>query len=91
MNGKIIMNLAMSLDGYIAKNDGSFDWIKGHDNTNLDTTNKYDFDKFVDTMDVVVMGRNCYDEGFANDYPNKEVYVATNRLLDDYDNIHFIK
>ncbi|MEG0364246.1 MAG: dihydrofolate reductase family protein [Erysipelotrichales bacterium] len=90
MNGKIIMNLAMSLDGYISKKDGSFDWIKGH-NSNLDTKNEYDFDSFVDQMDVVVMGRNCYDDGFASDYTNKDVYVATNRLLDDYDNVHFIK
>ncbi len=26
---KIILNLAMSLDGYIADEQGGFDWIKG--------------------------------------------------------------
>ena len=29
MNGKIILNLAVSLDGYIANKDGGYDWIVG--------------------------------------------------------------
>ena len=32
MSGKIILNLAISLDGYIADIDGSYDWIVGHNN-----------------------------------------------------------
>ncbi|MDU7968481.1 MAG: dihydrofolate reductase, partial [Paeniclostridium sordellii] len=27
MSRKIILNLAMSIDGYIASEDGGFDWI----------------------------------------------------------------
>ena len=29
MNGKIILNLAISLDGYIADENGGFEWIVG--------------------------------------------------------------
>ncbi|MBM6861247.1 dihydrofolate reductase family protein, partial [Clostridium saudiense] len=29
MSRKIVLNLAISLDGYIASEDGSFEWIVG--------------------------------------------------------------
>ena len=40
MKGKIILNLAMSIDGYIADVNGNYNWIKGDGNTNLDTFEK---------------------------------------------------
>ena len=39
MNGKIILNLAVSLDGYIADKDGGYDWIVGDGNSTLNTEN----------------------------------------------------
>lgn len=33
MSGKIIMNLAISIDGYIADENGGFDWIVGQGDT----------------------------------------------------------
>ncbi len=90
MKGKIILNLAMSLDGYIANEDGSFDWITGDGNKKLNTTTKFDFEQFLSDIDIVVMGRQCYEQGFASDYKNKTVYVATSQKQDDFDNIKFI-
>ena len=40
MKGKIILNLAISLDGYIADENGGFDWIIGDGNTYLNTEGK---------------------------------------------------
>ena len=88
---KIILNLAMSIDGYIAEENGNFDWIVGYGNSSLDTTNKFDFNKFLDDIDIVVMGKECYNQGFHKDYKNKFVYIATHEDLEEYDNIHFIK
>ena len=90
MQGKIILNLAMSIDGYIANEEGEFDWIVGDGNEKLNTEEKFDFEKFMKDIDVVVMGRNCCNDGFHNDYPEKEVYIATSEEIEDYDNYHFI-
>lgn len=90
MSRKIILNLAISLDGYIASEDGGFDWIVGDGDKKLNTENTFDFNKFLEDIDIVVMGKKCYDQNFHNDYKEKTVYVATSHNIDDYDNIHFI-
>lgn len=90
MSRNIILNLAVSIDGYIASEDGGYDWIVGDGDSTLDTKNKWDFSKFLEGIDTVVMGKNCYDQNFHKDYDNKKVYVATSQKLEDYDNIHFI-
>ncbi len=87
---KIILNLAMSLDGYISDNDGGYDWIVGDGDKSLDTENKWDFDKFLDSVDTVVMGKKCYDQNMHNDFKDKKVYVATSNKIESYDNIQFI-
>lgn len=91
MSRKIILNLAISIDGYIASEDGGFGWIVGDGDKSLDTEKKWDFSEFLDTIDIVVMGKNCYDQNFHKDFKNKKVYVATSKNLKDYENIHFIK
>lgn len=91
MSKKIILNLAISIDGYIASEDGGFDWIVGDGDKSLDTEKKWDFNDFLDTIDIVVMGKSCYDQNFHKDFKNKKVYIATSKNLKDYENIHFIK
>lgn len=90
MSGKIILNLATSLDGYIADENGGYEWIVGDGNSTLNTENKSDFPKFLEGIDVVVMGRKCYDQGMHKDYKEKEVYIATSNHMEDYENYHFI-
>lgn len=90
MKRKIILNLAMSIDGYIASEDGGFDWIVGDGDESLDTQNKWDHNKFLEGIDTVVMGKKCYDQGFTDEFKDKKVYVATTKELEDYDNFHFI-
>ncbi len=79
MKRKIILNLAISVDGYIASEDGGFDWIVGDGDDTLNTKNKFNFDKFLEGIDIVVMGKNCYDQNMHNDFKNKKVYVATSQ------------
>lgn len=82
---KIILNLAISLDGYICDNDGGFDWIHGDSDKSHDTKEQFDFSEFVDSVDVVVMGRKAYEDipSVSIDmYKGKKVYVATSKKLD---------
>ncbi len=90
MDGKIILNLAISLDGYIADENGGYEWIVGDGNSTLNTKDKHEFDKFLETIDVVVMGKNCYNQDFHKDFKNKDVYIATSQEIEDYDNYKFI-
>ncbi|WP_092926300.1 dihydrofolate reductase family protein [Romboutsia hominis] len=90
MKRKIILNLAISIDGYIASEDGGFDWIVGDGDNSLNSDKKWDFNEFLSEVDTVVMGKKCYDQNFHNDYKSKKVYVATSKELEDYENIHFI-
>ncbi|HAX73813.1 MAG TPA: riboflavin biosynthesis protein RibD [Firmicutes bacterium] len=90
MNGKIILNLAISLDGFIADEKGGFDWIVGDGKKELNTETKWDYAKFLEDIDVVVMGKNCYDQGFHKDFTEKVVYIATSKSLEDFENYHFM-
>lgn len=90
MSGKIILNLAISLDGYIADENGGYDWIVGDGNKGLNTDNKWDYGKFLEDIDVVIMGKNCYDQGFHKDFSGKDVYIATSKEIENYENYKFI-
>ena len=48
MSGKIVLNLAISLDGYIADENGGFEWIVGDGNSALNTDLKWDYKKFLE-------------------------------------------
>lgn len=91
MGRKIILNLAVSLDGYIADEAGGYGWIAGDGGHTLDTTPKWEHEAFLKQVDTVVMGKRCYDQGFAEDYADKLVYVATTQDITDHDNIRFIR
>lgn len=78
-HGRISVRLAMSLDGYIADRDGGYDWIEPVPSPALDTAHQVPFDDVLATVDRVVMGRRCHDQGQAADYVamGKPVLVAT--------------
>ena len=79
--------IATSLDGFIARADGSLDWLDA-------PTAQYDpdddlgdlgFAEFLATVDVLVMGRSTYDTvlGFGEwPYGDTPVAVATHRSID---------
>lgn len=87
---KIILNLAMSLDGYIADEAGGYEWIIGDGDATLDTDKKWSHESFLNQIDLVVMGKRCYEQKMHLEFPKKKVYVATSESLSDFDNIHFI-
>ncbi len=90
MSGKIILNLATSVDGYIADEKDGYEWIVGHGKKELNTENKSNYDNFLENIDIIVMGKRCYDLNMHKDFGNKIVYVATSEKIDDFDNCKFV-
>ncbi len=56
---KVILFIAMSLDGYIADQYGKVDWLAGLDRQKdaIDT-----FEEFVKNIDTVIMGWKTYHQ-----------------------------
>lgn len=91
---KIILNLAMSLDGYIADTAGGFDWIEGDGDKHNDTENTFDYEAFTKGIDTVVMGSKAYEDCVLtglNTFEDKKILVATRRILEGRDNVEFIQ
>jgi len=77
----VIYMFAMSLDGFIARPDGAFDWLENYP-ANAD----FDFEAFMDSVTGIVMGRGSYEaarSGGGWDYGKWPCVVATSRPLDD--------
>lgn len=49
--------IATSLDGFIARPDGTLDWLLSRDAPDED----HGYDAFIAKMDCIVMGRGCYE------------------------------
>ena len=62
----IILNLAISLDGFICDEDGGFAWIGGQGDSRADTAEQFDFDAFLASCDTIVMGRKAYEDCFSS-------------------------
>ena len=81
MKRKIILNLAMSIDGYISDEDGRFEWIAGENDNSKDTKEQFDFNEFLNTCDTIVMGRKSYEdipEETFEEFKHMKIYVVTN-------------
>ena len=73
---KVTLQLATSIDGFIARRDGSFDWCF--------TDQDYGMAEFAHSVDAVIMGRRSYElmlEMGELPYPDKPYYVLTHEQL----------
>lgn len=70
---KIILNLAVSLDGYIEGPNGEIDWCL--------TDQDYGMEAFFEATDAIFMGRKSYDmiDGAPSPFMDKKVYVFTDK------------
>ena len=83
MTFQCFVYIAVSLDGYIAREDGDISWLEdvGYKITDED----YGFRKFFNSIDTLVVGRNTYQHvlGFPEwPYENKRVIVLSHSPLD---------
>ena len=61
MTAKASVFIATSLDGFIARPNGDLDWL---DQANTTVTEGEDcgYTAFMDTVDILIMGRNTYEK-----------------------------
>ncbi len=89
---KVVLYIAMSIDGYIADKNGKVDFIKGQNDIEQ---NGDSYTNFIKKVDTVVMGWNTYHQIVTELSPNKWVYndmtsyVITHRALKSTENIVF--
>jgi dihydrofolate reductase len=55
---KATVFVGMSLDGFIARTDGTYDFLHAAENENAGS---YGFEEFMATVDALVMGRNTFE------------------------------
>lgn len=88
-DSRVTIHMAASLDGFIARKDGSVDWLETSDEFPGGETLDPEFVKaFLATIDCYVMGSRTYEtalnfeaKGFGWAYGDKPVFVLTRRNL----------
>jgi dihydrofolate reductase len=88
-DSRVTIHMAASLDGFIARKDGSIDWLETSDEFTDGTTMDPEFaEAFLKTIDCYVMGSRTYEtalnfevEGSGWAYGDKPVFVLTSREL----------
>ncbi|CAF1106177.1 unnamed protein product [Rotaria sp. Silwood1] len=80
---KVILFIAASIDGFIAREDGNIDWLPPINNENNDD---YGYKSFYENIDVTLIGRKTYQQILtfpANEFVefvNDDVYEFVNQL-----------
>lgn len=86
---KLILYIAMSLDGYIATKDDNLDFLSVVEQQGED----YGYAEFIKTIDTVIMGRKTYDKimsfGMGFSHADKECYILTRTERPNNGNLNF--
>lgn len=94
MSRKIILYVAVSLDGYIADHEGKVDRLTGKDSG---YEGDYGYEEFISGVDTVVMGRNTYQQIVTElspeewPYPTLKSYIFTHQEMNDRRGIAFVQ
>ncbi len=89
---KTVLYLAVSIDGYLARTNGSVDWLFGQD-PQMQSDKSYE--SFIKGVDTVVMGWNTYRQVVTELSPNEwpyqglAAYVITHRDIPAQQRIFF--
>ncbi len=90
MKRKVMVFIATSLDGYIATEEESLDWL-----FKVDGEGDNGYSEFYDTIDTVILGRRTYDwiiniEKETFPYVNKKCYVFSKSKHEPNNNVEFV-
>jgi len=88
-DSRVTVHMAASLDGFIARKDGSVDWLETSDEfVDGDTLDPGTVAAFLESIDCYVMGSRTYEtalsyevKGFGWAYGDKPTFVLTRRTL----------
>lgn len=89
MKSLVTIHMVASLDGFVARKDGSVDWLETSDSYDAgDTMDAQTIQDFLETIDCYVMGSRTYEtaldfeaKGFGWSYGDKPTFVLTTRTL----------
>lgn len=90
MQRKLVFYGAISVDGYIARENHSLDWLMG-----TEGEEEIGYSEFYQTVDTILMGRKTYDQIliYAPDkfpYEGKQCYVFSRSTTGSNDSVDFI-
>jgi len=97
-DSRVTIHMVASLDGFVARKDGSVDWLETSDEfAGGDTLDPGFVEAFLKTIDCYVMGSRTYEtalnfeaKGFGWAYGDKTTFVLTSRdLLRTRDTVEF--
>jgi len=77
--------VATSVDGFIARKNGSVDWLTQYNNSGED----FGYKEFLDSVETVILGNTTYRE-FKAPYENKKCYVFSRKNTDKENNITYV-
>lgn len=88
-DSRVTIHMAASLDGFIARRDGSVDWLETSDEfADGETMDPAFVEAFLETIDCYVMGSRTYEvalrfegQGLGWPYGDKPTFVLTRRDL----------
>lgn len=92
---KVVLYIAMSLDGFIADEQGGIAFLEKGDDSSF--TGDYGYQTFIKDVDTILWGYTTYHQvchELAPDdwaYENQISYVFTHRDMDDTENVKFVK
>jgi dihydrofolate reductase len=90
LESKLVFYGAISLDGYLAREDHALDWLFG-----TEGEAETGYQAFYDSVDIILMGRNTYDQiailsPDAFPYEGKPCYVFSRTLTGENEHVTFI-
>ncbi|NJK85833.1 MAG: dihydrofolate reductase [Bacteroidales bacterium] len=89
MERKLMLFIAMSLDGFIAKKDGNIDFLNRVNSPGED----YGYSDFLENTDTVIWGRKTFDKviSFGEGIPheNKKVFVISRTRTGNHGHITY--
>ena len=89
MDRKVILYIATSLDGYIAKPNDDLGFLSMVEQEGQD----YGYSDFVKTVDAVIVGRRTYDKvlsmGFDVPHADKDAYIITRTARPNIGSVNF--
>jgi len=81
MSRNVVLYIAMSVDGFIARIDGDISWLEAMEVEGQD----YGYSSFIKKVDTVIMGRKAYEKvmTLVPDFPHqdKKSYVISKSLV----------
>jgi dihydrofolate reductase len=90
MSRKMVLFIASSLDGYIARTDETLDWL-----FEVEGEGDNGYSEFYETVDTIIMGRRTFDwvKTHINGefpYKGKECYVFSRVKQNENDDVKFV-